>query len=342
MTFGWTLALGAGVTLAILALFAVAAWLTDRGRVSDTNNAAAQAANAAGAAAPEGLRARPLVFFSTVILGKDNRTSTSKTFVFLWTLLIGWVIITLVSAGEILHAHTGDKVAELQTGWTHFVSTGLVGSYLVLLGIPGSAAVAAKVITQAQNNDPQQSSKTTATADSDTTLPARVTQIFSADDGTTDIGDLQYVIFNIVTAIYFVAHFIHDPSKGLPPIPDTLLGLTGVSGALYVAKKAATSQTPSISAVFPSVLRPEAPFQIAGTALTPLPGAMPGLPAPQVSVNGWPCDEVQVLGEDSISATVPVDALPDPTKAPIPGKVEVQTSYNVTAVYDKVEIDKPA
>ena len=341
MTFGWTLALGAGVTLVILVVFAVAAWATDHKRVSDANKAVAEAVKVPGAAAPEPLRTRPLIFFSTVILGKDNRTSTSKTFVFLWTLLIGWAIITLVIAGEVLHAHSGDKLADLQTGWTHFVSTGLVGSYLVLLGIPASAAVAAKVITQGQNDDPQQSSKTTATADSDTTLSARVTQIFSADDGTTDIGDLQYVIFNIVTAIYFVAHFIHDPTKGLPPIPDTLLGLTGVSGALYVAKKAATTQTPSISAVFPSVLRPKARFQITGTALTPLPGAMPGLPDPQVTVNGWPCTDVEVLGEDSIRATVPPEALPDATKAPIHGKVEVQTSYNVTTVYDKVEIDKP-
>jgi hypothetical protein len=69
---------------------------------------------------------------------------------------------------------------------------------------------------------------------------------------------------------------------------------------------------------------------------------MPGLPAPEVTVNGWPCDDVEVLGEDSIRATVPAKALPDPTKAPIPGKVEVQTSYNVTAVYDKVQIDKSA
>jgi hypothetical protein len=349
MTFGWTLAIGAGVLLAILVGFAVVAWLADRKRVieankrvAETNKAVDGAKKAVDGAPARPLRARPLIFFSTVILGQDKRTSTSKTFVFLWTLLIGWALITLVIAGEVVNAHSHGKLADLQTGWTHFVSTGLVGSYLVLLGIPASAAVGAKLITQSQNANPQQASKTTATADSDTGFAARVSQIFSADDGTTDIGDLQYVIFNLVTAIYFVAHFIHDPSTGLPPIPDTLLGLTGVSGALYVAKKAATTQTPSITAVFPSVLRPNANFQITGTALTPMPGAIPGLPAPQVSVNGWPCPKVDVLGDDRISATVPTQVLPDASKAPISAKIVVQTSYSVTAAYDKVEIDKPA
>jgi hypothetical protein len=48
------------------------------------------------------------------------------------------------------------------------------------------------------------------------------------------------VIFNLVTAIYFVAEFVRPNSGGLPVIPDTLLGLTSVSAALYVGKKAAT------------------------------------------------------------------------------------------------------
>jgi hypothetical protein len=62
---------------------------------------------------------------------------------------------------------------------------------------------------------------------------------------------------------------------------------------------------------------------------------MPGLPDPQVTVNGWPCSGGEVLGQDSIRAIVPAEALSDPTKAPIHGKVEVQTFYNVTTVYDK-------
>src|ERR1700744_4905254 len=41
-------------------------------------------------------------FLSSVILGADKRTSTSKTFVFLWTMLVGWALIALLIAGQLL------------------------------------------------------------------------------------------------------------------------------------------------------------------------------------------------------------------------------------------------
>ncbi len=44
-------------------------------------------------------------FVTTVVLGEDGRTSTSKTFVLMWTLLIGWALIALLIAGELAHAH---------------------------------------------------------------------------------------------------------------------------------------------------------------------------------------------------------------------------------------------
>lgn len=86
-----------------------------------------------------------------MILGQANRTSTSKTFILMWTLLVGWALVSLVIAGEILHTHNctagtdlkaatklcsanHDKLGSLQIGWLRFVSTGLAGSYLLLLG----------------------------------------------------------------------------------------------------------------------------------------------------------------------------------------------------------------
>ena len=175
------------------------------------------------------------------------------------------------------------------------------------------------------------------------TLAARVMQVFSSDDGTTDIGDFQYVIFNVVTAIYFVAHVINDPSVGLPPIPDTLLGLTGVSGALYVAKKAATTAKPTIGNVFPQLLRPDMSFTVTGTALTPLAGSAATLPAPKVTVNGIECTDVAAHEGDTdrITAKTPSKALLTPvgTTLPMSGKVTVLSAYSVlTAPYD-VTID---
>jgi hypothetical protein len=126
-----------------------------------------------------------------------------------------------------------DQVGLLQIGWHNFITNGLLGGYLVLLGIPASAAVAAKAITQSKN-DSGTAPKTTAPSSQGNITNkamARVAQIFSADDDTTDIGDFQYVIFNLLTAAYFVAEFVRPSPLGLPVIPDTLLGLTSVSAA---------------------------------------------------------------------------------------------------------------
>jgi hypothetical protein len=218
-------------------------------------------------------------FIATVILGEDNRTSTSKTFIFMWTLLVGWALISLVIVGEIMATHScvtmkmaikvcgvrKDQVGLLQIGWRNFIASGLSGSYLVLLGIPAAAGISAKAITQSKA-DSGKLAKTTASGKQ--TAATRVAQVFSADDQTTDIGDLQYVIFNLITAVYFVAEFVKPNVLGLPPIPDTLLGLTSVSAALYVGKKAASRSQPTITGVFPSTLRAGQPATIIGNGLT--------------------------------------------------------------------------
>jgi hypothetical protein len=44
-------------------------------------------------------------FLTSVILSQDNRTSTSKTFVFMWTLLIGWALVSMFILGELIKVH---------------------------------------------------------------------------------------------------------------------------------------------------------------------------------------------------------------------------------------------
>ena len=53
-------------------------------------------------------------FLATVILGQDNRTSTSKTFVLMWTLLVGWALISLLIAGQIIKTHSCVNIKNLQ------------------------------------------------------------------------------------------------------------------------------------------------------------------------------------------------------------------------------------
>lgn len=278
-------------------------------------------------------------FFTTVILGQDNRTSTSKTFVLMWTLLVAWALVALLIAGEFLPLDpcvaqatcVGNRIGLLQTGWAQFLASGLDGAYLVLLGIPAAAAVGAKAITQSKVDSG--TTPVVPTSDADENLGSRVAQIFSADDGSTDIADLQYLIFNLITATYFVARVLRLTGVGLPHLPETLLGLTGVSAALYLGKKAATRTQPTITAVFPSFLRDGETITIIGMGLTKDP-RVPGNQPPQVTVNGLGATGVVVdpMVPDRLTAKVPSGL--NGKADPVSGTVEVLSSYGFkTAPY---------
>jgi hypothetical protein len=127
--------------------------------------------------------------------------------------------------------------------------------------------------------------------------------VFSADDGTTDLGDLQYVIFNLITAVYFVAQFVNPNGSGLPTIPGTLLGLTSVSASLYVGKKAVSRNQPSITGVFPQPLHDSQTFTIIGAGLAAQEDS-PTSVEPRVTIDGMPATHIVVQGEN-LMATAP-------------------------------------
>jgi hypothetical protein len=251
----------------------------------------------------------------------------------MWTLLVGWALVALLVAGELLGIKdcvtkgpdcSPDAIGFLQLGWRSFLKSGLDTSYLVLLGIPAAAAVAAKAVTESKVAAGTMPPAPVTAADRG--FPARVMQIFSADDGSTDIADFQYLIFNLILATYFVSEVVHLTSVGLPPIPDTLLGLTSVSAALYVAKKAATRTQPTIAAVFPSFLVPTRTITITGSSLTDDPALAQKRKAPKVKINGVEAQNVTADPQvaDQITATVPAGL--NTTNIPIGGIVEVLSS----------------
>lgn len=67
-------------------------------------------------------------------------------------------------------------------------------------------------------------------------------ELFTGDDNSVDWGDLQYVVFTLVTLAYFVIQFLAQPANGLPPVPAALLTLTGVSATGYAANKIVSSK----------------------------------------------------------------------------------------------------
>ena len=83
------------------------------------------------------IRRSPL---GAILAGTDNRTSTSKTVVFAWTLAVAFGLLSLVVA-----VWLGDHEP-----WDVQVARGLQEEYLLLLGGPYAAAVLAKYATSNQ------------------------------------------------------------------------------------------------------------------------------------------------------------------------------------------------
>jgi len=167
---------------------------------------------------------------ATLILGDDGRTSTSKLQAALWTFAVLWALISLLAGAGVEtfeKALSGEKLRE---------------EYLLLLGGPFAAAIAAKGITTKQKAaDP--AAKPDKLGKS--TLAERVAEVISNDEGDVDLGDFQYAAFTLVTLTYFTWAFIKNPAAGLPPVPGTLLVLVGVSQATYVGKKGLLAPGPA-------------------------------------------------------------------------------------------------
>lgn len=184
-----------------------------------------------------------------LLLGADHRLSTSKAQVAAWTYLVLFALCALMLIGKSLNCPASSQTgcvqirAPLAAAFDAFLTTGLQPSYLQLLGLPTAAAVAAKAITTgkiaAAQNQGRPPAKTPA-PDTNQALGDRVAELVSDDNGDTDLGDLQYQLFNLLTMAWFLVTFLPHPLRpsGLPDLPATLIGLTGVSTAGYVTKKA--------------------------------------------------------------------------------------------------------
>jgi hypothetical protein len=163
--------------------------------------------------------------FVALVNGKDGRWSTSKTNAVLWTYAVWFAFLSIL-------LHTNGK------GLDHAV---LKQQYLVLLGFPVAAAVVAKGITQ--NKIKTGKTQTKAPDGTETNLVAGAGQLFADDTGQPDLLDSQYFGFNLLLLAYFFARFLGNQKFGLPDLPDSLVALTGVSAAGYVAKKGISDDT---------------------------------------------------------------------------------------------------
>jgi hypothetical protein len=218
-----------------------------------------------------------------LVLGKDNRASTSKFQAVVWTFAICFALLTLFF-GHLVYGGFG---------WETFLHDGLNSDYLWLLGIPATGLVGAKAITQSQLqsnpaakitkpasvNASADAKKKVSNADKVRTVAGivgtGVRELVSNDDDENPspaLGDLQYVIFNAIAVLYFLTAFLGHVENGLPTIPATLIALTGVSAGSYLASKA-TAQTaaPTILSAVPSriVLGTTTKITVSGAGFMP-------------------------------------------------------------------------
>ncbi|MEA2196260.1 MAG: hypothetical protein QOJ25_311 [Solirubrobacteraceae bacterium] len=187
----------------------------------------------AGGGTPAGPGSPFVNIIRGAVMGADGRVSTSKTVAVTWTYGVASMLLAIVIAKWLGHGHAyGD-----------LVKNGLQGGYALLIGGPIGAAILAKGIVTNQ--------VATGTSRPAADTP-QTSQLVTNDQGQTDLGDLQYVLFNAVALIFFFGGYLVSPQLGLPKIPDVLLGLTSTSAVGYVAKKALTTTgTLAITKVLP-------------------------------------------------------------------------------------------
>jgi hypothetical protein len=171
------------------------------------------------------------------IIGVDKRVSTSKTVAVVWTYAVASALLSVVFAKWWGHPHA----------YSFQVNAGLQAGYALLIGGPLGAAIVAKRVVSSQVAKGQ--SKPAATDG------AKVSDLVNNDSGGTDLGDLQYVLFNAVALTFFFGELLSSPQLGLPTIPNVLLGLTSVSTVGYLGKKALPSQARAITKVEPNQVK---------------------------------------------------------------------------------------
>ncbi|MET9698099.1 hypothetical protein ABZY31_14405 [Streptomyces sp. NPDC006529] len=189
------------------------------------------------------LRAHP-----GLVTGRDGRLSTSRTLAAAWTGLLVWMLLVLLAYG------LTRGIGWFQGPQNPFSS--LTSVYLPLLGGPYLALIGAKGVVglRVQHGHLFKPEKKSAPGAAPTgpTAPAErlpMGELISNDSGQTDLMDLQYVAFSIVTMLYVAAFFVADVGAGLPKLPTEMWALTGAPAAAYLLNKVATRPNPVITRV---------------------------------------------------------------------------------------------
>jgi hypothetical protein len=194
-----------------------------------------------------------------LVIGADGRASTSKVQVVLWFYAVLFAFVFLLAWGRSINCddETGSDRCEQATKardvFDDVVDTPLQPEYFALLGLPVTAAVAAKALTSskvmsgaltkppleaaaaAAPPGPATDPYTVATGGDPAPTPGGsagnvggvaqgLAEVVSDDRGNTDLLDFQYLGFNLLALAFFLIEFLTDPANGprsVSPAADT-------------------------------------------------------------------------------------------------------------------------
>jgi hypothetical protein len=172
-----------------------------------------------------------------IITGRDGRLSTSTALALAWTVILVWLLLTILAYG----LTAGGGVDYFRTG----PLTPLTTVYLPLLGGPYVALIAAKTVV-GKRLEGGTMAKPAPKPTPSGRRPLR--ELIANDSGRTDLVDLQYVALSAVTMLYVITFFLADVPAGLPRLPDEIWALTGAPAGAYLVNKIATRANPVITA----------------------------------------------------------------------------------------------
>jgi GH25 family lysozyme M1 (1,4-beta-N-acetylmuramidase) len=176
----------------------------------------------------------------SLAIGLDNRLSTSKLQVLLWTACVGFVYAMIYADRVIVFGHV-DAIAQIPQ------------NVLFALGLSVTSAVAAKAITSSQVAADPDTKDVAATPSYDPSALVR-------EDGATtaSLTKVQVLFWTVIAIVVYVNSAFHDlttivpctgPACAFPDIDTTLMIFMGLGHATYIGGKLVGNSTPQLSKV---------------------------------------------------------------------------------------------
>lgn len=176
----------------------------------------------------------------SLAVGADNRLSTSKLQVLLWTGCVGFVYAMIYADRVIVFGHV-DPITQIP----HNV--------LFALGLSVTSAVAAKAITSSQVAANPDNKDVAAEPSYDPSALVR-------EDGasTASLTKVQVLFWTVIAIVVYVNSAFHDlttivpctgPLCSFPDIDTTLMIFMGLGHATYIGGKLAGNSTPLLSKI---------------------------------------------------------------------------------------------